>query len=139
MSTRAHSTIRALCVPTILHAAVARTDGPSSEITWDGRQLLYRAWRGNATIPPSCVPLSPSAADWAHLWRALDDADAWSWHGRYDDDSAEPSGPGWVLTIASRRGAIDASGIGRVPHGDRVAFRRVCRALSELAGGRPIG
>lgn len=129
--------------PVVLHAAVARMSGPSSELVWDGRVLRYRAWRGG---DPSAgcldVPVLPDPGAWERFWAALDGAGVWSWAGRYDAADVLP-GPGWVLRIAHGRRSVDCSGFAAFPDGAAgrpgPAFRRVCRELSALAGNRPVG
>lgn len=134
--------------PVVLHAAVARMSGPSSELVWDGRVLRYRAWRGgDASTGCLDVPVLPDPGAWERFWAALDAAGVWSWRGRYDAAGCEEAevlpGPGWVLRVAYGRRSVDCSGLAAFPDGTGgrpgPAFRRLCRELSALAGNRPVG
>lgn len=130
--------------PQALHAAVARGNGPSSEIVWDGRLLRYRAWRGGRPGPVAEVPVIPDNGAWERFWAALDSVGAWAWTGRHDqDDHTCPTGPGWLLRIDRDGRRLDASGLGAYPDGrdgrPGIGFTRVCRELSLLAGNRPLG
>lgn len=131
-------------LPAVLHAAVARMNGPSSELVWDGRLLRYRAWRGGRPGTRLDVPVVPDPAAWERFWAALDSIGAWAWSGRHDGGDADSAtGPGWLLRIERGGRSLDASGLGAYPDGapgrPGSGFLRVCRELSRLAGDRPLG
>lgn len=130
--------------PAVLHAAVARLDGPSSEVMWDGRGLVYRAWRGDRPAPPHEIPLFPGPDAWYRFWAAVDGLSVWDWDGRYDAlADAGVAGPGWILRLARGHRSVDVSGFAAFPDGapgrPGPCFRRLCRELSVLVGGRAIG
>ncbi len=130
--------------PTVLHAAVARLDGPSSEVMWDGHGLIYRAWHGDRPAPPREIPLFPAPGAWHRFWAAVDGLGVWDWDGRYDaQGDVDGAGPGWVLRLARGHRSIDVSGFAAFPDGTPgrpgPGFRRLCRELSALVGGRAIG
>lgn len=129
--------------PGRLHAAVARGDGPSSEVVWDGARLIYRAWRADRPGPPLPAVIHPSDADWEAFWAELDAAVAWAWSGRYDAPHHRTGAPGWLIRVQLGERLLDVSGLAAFPDGTAghpgPAFRRVCQALATLAGGRALG
>ncbi|MCB0881275.1 MAG: hypothetical protein KDC33_03535 [Thermoleophilia bacterium] len=129
--------------PARLHAAVARGDGPSSEVVWDGSSLVYRAWRADRPGPPLPAVVHPTDADWDDFWADLDAAGAWKWRGRYDAPHHRPDAPGWLIRVHLGARLLDASGLAAFPDGaggiPGPGFRRVCQALARLAGGRALG
>lgn len=144
MSHPLRTATRLLQPPAILHAAVARIDGPSSELVWNGTALEYRSWRGRDACPSGPVPIIPGPDAWERFWAALDSAGCWGWDGRYDaPDHGGDAHPGWLLRIHHAGRRVEASGLAAYPDGSPgrpgPAFRRVCHELAVLAGHRPIG
>lgn len=93
--------------------------------------------------------IAPSAAQWRHFWKKMDEIDVWSWHQRYESGARfEPTGlvrdgTHWSLTLRrdgqSVESAGDDSGPGATDLAGSVRFDAFAEAVSRLTGGYTFG
>jgi hypothetical protein len=83
---------------------------------------------------------SPSRAQWAEFWRAVDDGGVWAWSRRY---GSPPGDSSWKLEIGRGDRLVRSAGDGAYPPAGSPLptpeFGVLLDALRELIDGRSIG
>jgi hypothetical protein len=127
---------RSTAQPVELGIGVGVEMGEHFSLELHGAALHYHrsSWMGE----DETVTVTPDPAAWRAFRRALEGLPEWPWQGRYD--AAGGDGVAWAINIAYADGVVArCSGHAAYPGGGEAAFRRFCRAVSRLAGGREFG
>lgn len=134
-----------LLYPEILIISVGGHMGPSYSVEWKSGGLQYKAIdRSDYEIEPTnkTVLLQPTQKQWEAFWRAVDSLNIWSWKKEY---SPPPGcfvcdGTGWSISIKKDNYVLESQGYNAYPPDGGLDesrdFRKFCRAVSRLCGGR---
>jgi hypothetical protein len=104
----------------------------------DGNHLTYHAQTRDGNTGP--LTLDPTTRQWEAFWGHLDQLNVWEWNSAGYETPDVLDGTYWQLTASHNGRHVTSSGANGYPdsHGPEPGptFRKLCEAISELAGGR---
>ena len=119
------------------------SDHFSVEMHGDDLEYRYTSWDGGEET----AVITPNASAWRAFRRTLERLPGWPWEGRFElpPEQFATDGVDWGMTLRYADGtAARCDGYNAFPpNGEGMdpppAFRRFCRAVSRLVGGREFG
>jgi len=121
-------------LPHWVEISITRTDGPSYQVTLEGRTLTYQQWMSEA--PRQTEQLHPAPREWREFLSALEAVDIRQWDSEYPAATPDPA-VRWYIELAAPGYLLNTSGADVYPPGE--AFPRFCEAMRALLGGREFG
>jgi hypothetical protein len=140
-------------LPTDLKVAIGGAAPPSFRVELRGDSLVYHVREFDPesfTIHEVERAITPSAAQWARFWKAMDGVDLWHWQPSYTNSDAE-NGTNCSVEIAFGDKKVRSSGRNAYPTGEAEPadaadtessasegddlFKTYLRAVEDLLGG----
>lgn len=121
--------------PEIFSAAIGGFGGPYYQVIWKDGTLTYST---DLYGTPQKLLIEPE--QWRYFWKALIELGVWKWEERYNNPGVL-DGTSWSIHIEYQGRSVKSFGSNAYPGGEQriepsVVFRRFCRAVSALVGGR---